>query len=198
MSGPADDEELIEGLRLGSPVHFERLVRDNAGWMLGVARRLLRDEALAEDALQDAFAKVFQSVAGFRGEARLKTWLYRIAVNAALMKLRARTRRQEQPIDDFLPEFDQNGCRIEAPWSHLATPEEVLESESQRAFVRAKIDELPDNYRTVLLLRDIEELEMTEIADLLELSPGATKVRLHRARSALKHLLEPALRSETL
>ena len=198
VPGRADDDELIEGLRRGSSAHFERLVRDNAGWMLGLTKRLLGDEALAEDCVQEAFAKVFQSIAGFRGEARLKTWLHRITLNTALMKLRARQRRQEHSIEALLPEFDTSGCRIEARWSHIATPEEVLESESSCAFVRAKIGELPDSYRIVLQLRDIEELDMTELAQALDISPGAAKVRLHRARSALKRLLEPALRGDLL
>lgn len=195
-SNQADDDDIVVGLRSGSTAHAEGFVRSNIAWMRAVARRILRDDALADDCVQEAFVKAFGKIDGFEGRSSLKTWLHRITVNEALMKLRVRKRLGEQSIDALLPEFDENGCRIEASWSSLATSEEIVERESTRALVLSKIGELPENYRIVLLLRDIEELETAEVAKLLNISQSNVKVRLHRARAALKRLLEPLLRGE--
>lgn len=192
----AEEDELIDGVIAGDAAHAERLVRTHIGWMRAVAFRLLRDEGLADDCVQEALLNAFQKIGAFERRSRLKTWLHRITVNQALMKLRAMKRLNEQPIDPLMPEFDENACRIEAPWPRLASTEEVVERESTRALVLSKIGELPDNYRIVLMLRDIEELETAEVAELLEISESNVKVRLHRARSALKKLLEPLLRGE--
>ncbi len=191
-----DDDALVEGLRQGSARHAEYLVRSHIGRMRAVARRILGGDAFADDCVQEAFLKAFQKIGTFEGRSSLTTWLHRITVNEALMRLRVQKRLDERPIDELMPEFDANACRIEAPWPHVATAEEILQRESLRALVTSKIHELPDSYRIVLLLRDIEELDTAEVAELLEISPGNVKVRLHRARSALKKLLEPALRGE--
>ena len=191
-----DDDALVEGLRNGSARHAEHFVRAHIGPMRAVARRILGGEALVDDCVQEAFLKAFQKIDGFEARSSLKTWLHRITVNEALMKLRVLKRLNEQPIDPLMPEFDSNACRIEAPWPYLATAEDILERESTRALVTAKIGELPESYRIVLVLRDIEELDTAEVAEMLGITRGNVKVRLHRARSALKTLLEPALRGE--
>ena len=188
--------DLVEGLRAGSEAHARSFVELHIGWMRALARRMLRDEALADDCVQEAFLKAFRKIDDFEGRSRLKTWLHRITVNQALMKLRALKRLDEQAIDPLMPEYDANACRIEAPWSQIATAEEIVERESTRALVHEKIAELPDGYRIVLLLRDIEEMETAEVAALLGITEGNVKVRLHRARSALKTLLEPLLRGD--
>ena len=174
----------------------ERLVRDNIGWMLALAESLLRDRGLAEDAVQEAFMAAFRGLASFEGRSSLKTWLHRITVNTSLTQLRQAKRRAEQPIDEQLPEFDRYDCRIETPWTRLAPLQEILESENLSARVHEAIDVLPDAYRTVLQLRDIEGYNTGEVAELLEISDANVKVRLHRARAALKKLLEPILRGE--
>ncbi|NNG04963.1 MAG: sigma-70 family RNA polymerase sigma factor [Inquilinus sp.] len=191
-----DDAALVEGLRTGSARHADHLVRTHIGPMRAVARRILGGDAFADDCVQEAFLKAFRKIDGFEGRSSLKTWLHRITVNEALMKLRALKRLDERPIDLLMPEFDENACRIEAAWPTLATTEDILERESTRALVTSKIRELPDSYRIVLLLRDIEELDTAEVAKLLDITQGNVKVRLHRARSALKKLLEPVLRGE--
>ncbi len=178
------------------PGQEETLVRDNIGWMLALSERLLRDRDLAEDCVQDAFLAAFRALPGFEGRSSLKTWLHRITVNACLSKLRRIKRLAEQPINDLLPEFDNQECRIEAPWTQLASVHEVQENEELRARVVAGIGDLPDAYRIVLQLRDIEGYNTAEVADLLEISEQNVKVRLHRARAALKKLLEPILRAE--
>lgn len=174
----------------------EQMVRDNIGWMLALARRVLGDRALAEDAVQDAFQNAFRALDGFQERSSLKTWLHRITVNASLTILRRQKRLAEEPIDDYLPEFNQHKCRIEADWPHLASVDEIMHSQRLRSLVKRGMDALPDAYRIVLQLRDIEEYNTREVAELLGISESNVKVRLHRARSALKKRLEPILRGE--
>jgi len=174
----------------------EQLVRANIAWMLALAERLLRDRALAEDVVQESFIRAFRGLATFEGRSSLESWLHRITTNTALSKLRQLNRLAEQPIDEYLPEFDQHDCRVEAPWPALATVDDIVENEDLRRRVYAGIGELPDAYRMVLQLRDIEGYATAEVAKLLEISESNVKVRLHRARSALKKLLEPILRGE--
>jgi len=174
----------------------EELVRANIGWMLALAERLLRDRGLAEDVVQESFVRAFDGLANFEGRSTVESWLHRITVNTALSKLRQVKRLAEQPIDEHLPEFDRHECRIESPWSHLASVEEIMESDDLRRRVYVAIDALPDAYRVVLQLRDIEEYDTSEVAALLDITEANVKVRLHRARAALKKLLEPVLRTE--
>ncbi len=183
-------------IRSQDDVEAEELVRANIGWMLALAERLLRDRGLAEDAVQEAFVAAFRGLDRFEGRSSLKTWLHRITVNASLSMLRRLKRLAEQPLDEYLPEFDRYECRIEAPWSYLASLESVIENEELRGWVTATIDALPDAYRIVLQLRDIEGYDTGEVAMLLGIAEGNVKVRLHRARGALKKLLEPILRGE--
>ena len=187
---------LVAALKAGDDAAAERLVRNYAGYLITVANRILGDRALAEDCVQEAFVNVFKKIGGFEERSSLKSWLHRIVVNQALMKIRRRKARPESSIDDLQPIFDDQQCRIEQPWHDLATPDEIFESNSRRALVLAKIDELPPNYGIVLKLRDIEELSTREVAALLDESEANVRVRLHRARAALKVLLEPILKGE--
>lgn len=173
---------------------LEQLVRDNIRWMHALAQRLLGDRALAEDAVQDAFEAAFRGLAAFQGRSALKTWLHRITVNTALMKLRRLKRLAEQPIDDWLPEFDEVDCRIEAEWPAIASTESVVASEELRIAVAIRIAQLPESYRVVLQLRDMDGYTTLEVAELLGISENNVNVRLYRARAALKTLLEPVLR----
>lgn len=163
---------------------------------MALAERLLRDRGLAEDVVQESFLRAFDSLARFEGRSTLTSWLHRITVNTALSKLRQLKRLAEQPIDEHLPEFDRHDCRIELPWSRLASVDEIMESEATRQVVYETIGELPDAYRVVLQLRDLQEYSTSEVATLLDISESNVKVRLHRARAALKKLLEPLLRAE--
>lgn len=189
---PLDDEsELLQGLRAGQPPAFEQLVRRHGGWMLVVAERILAHHDDARDAVQDAFLSAFQSLDKFDERSRLSTWLHRIVVNASLMKLRGKRRRPENAIDGLLPAFlaDGHQANPKGRWSNSVL--ELLQRTEIQSAVRTKIDSLPDSFRIVLVLRDIEELDTDTVAGLLQLTPGAVKVRLHRARQALRTLLEP-------
>ena len=184
---------LLDGLRRGDDDAFAALVRQQAGRMLATARRLLRSDQDAEDAVQEAFVSAARAIDGFAGGSKVSTWLHRIVINTALMKLRTRRRRREESIDDLLPHFDAEGRHV-SPVAAWETPSDVLlERRQTRAMVRRCIDHLPERYRTVLLLRDIEELDTQESADLLGTTPNTVKIRLHRARQALRTLLEHEL-----
>jgi RNA polymerase sigma-70 factor (ECF subfamily) len=190
------EDAMLEQSLCCSPVEAERMVRDNIGWMLSLAQRMLDDRALADDVVQDAFIAAFRGLPTFAGHSSLKTWLNRITVNASLMKLRHLKRLGEQSIDEYLPEFDHYDCRIEAPWTNLSNVEDVLESEQLRLLVSEAAAKLPGTYRIVFQLRDIEGYDTGEVSELLGISISNVKVRLHRARAALKKLLEPILRGE--
>ena len=179
------ERDLVRRLKAGDEDAYATLVRTMGARMLGVARRFLQDEELARDAVQDAFLSAFRSIQTFDAQSQLSTWLHRIVVNASLMKLRTRRRKPEQSIEPLLPAFDEVGHHASpvVPWTESA--EHALVRAETRARVRRAIDELPETYRTVLLLRDIEELSTREAAEALGIGENALKLRLHRARQAL-------------
>lgn len=187
------DGDLLRRLRSGDEAAFSELVRMNIGMLLATARRILRSEDEARDAVQEAFLQAFQALHRFHGDAPLAVWLRRIAINASLMRLRSRRRRTEIAVDELLPPFYEDGHRVDPgePWGPSALA--AIERDETRAFVREQIERLPEAYRQVLLLRDIEDLDTEETATVLGITPGAAKVRLHRARQALRALLGPHL-----
>jgi RNA polymerase sigma-70 factor (ECF subfamily) len=190
---PVSDAALVETLRSGDPQSFEVLVREHGGRMLATARRLVGTDDEARDVVQEAFLAAFRAIHTFAGTARLSTWLHRIVINEALMKLRSRRRRREEPIDDLLPRFHEDGHWAEpvSPWN--TSSDALLERRETQALVRKAIERLPGSYRKVLVLRDIEELDTEETASLLGVTPNAVKTRLHRARQALRTLLQREL-----
>jgi len=187
------DAALLARLRAGDDAAFAELVRRESGKLLAVARRILRSEEDAEDAVQDALLSAFQNLDGFEGGARLSTWLHRITVNAALMRLRSKKRRREDAIEELLPAFAEDGHHL-GPVAPLrgAAEDEILSAELS-AIVRRAIDELPDSHRVVLVLRDVEGLDTAETARALGIGPDAAKMRLHRARQALRTVLAQRL-----
>lgn len=190
-NGVDGEAELVARLKAGDSRAFEELVRREGGRLQAAARRLVRDEAAAHDCVQEAFLSAFRNIQGFEPRASVGAWLHRITVNAALMRLRKERRLAETPIDDLLPSFDADGWRRDVVEAPDEDPESELIRQRTREFVRAKIDLLPDAYRTALVLRDLEGWSTREAADALGIAEGAMKVRLHRARAALKRLIEP-------
>lgn len=184
-----DDRQLLTSLRAGDEQAFELLVRVYGGRMLAVARRFVRNDEDAQDVVQSAYLNAFRSVGQFEGNCQVSTWLHRIVVNTALMKLRSRRRKPERSIDELLPSFQEDGHHVEQFSDWCAPADELMERSQTRAIVRSCIDRLPQNYREVLMLRDIEELSTEESARMLSMTPTAVKVRLHRARQALSTLL---------
>lgn len=181
------DAMLVARLQAGDPDAYETLVRIHGGRLLSVARRFLPNNEDAQDAVQEAFIKAFRAIGTFEERAQLHTWLHRILVNTALMKIRSRKRRPEESIDDLLPTFQADGHQTteSRDWSDA-----IFERKETAAIVRQAIAQLPDHYRMVLTLRDIEERDTMETADALGTTTTVVKVRLHRARQALRTLLD--------
>jgi len=190
-----DEAALVAGLRAGEEWAFEALVRLFGARLLAVARRIVVNDEDARDVVQAAYLSAFRAIGTFEGSAQLSTWLHRIVVNTALMRLRSRRRKPEESIEALLPAFRSDGHHVERFSDWRASAEELLEREETRQAVRACIDRLPEQYRTVLLLRDIEELSTQEVAEMLQTTPTAVKVRLHRARQALFTLLRAEFRN---
>jgi RNA polymerase sigma-70 factor (ECF subfamily) len=191
-----DETALVAALRSGEEWAFETIVRVYGGRLLAVARRFVRNEHDAQDVVQSAYLSAFRALNQFEGSAQLSTWLHRIVVNTALMRLRTQRRKPERSIEELLPAFQEDGHHVEqfSDWS--APADVLLERSETRKIVRACVDQLPEKYRTVLLLRDIEERTTQEVAELLTTTPTAVKVRLHRARQALSTLLRQQYRGE--
>lgn len=173
-----DEAELISLLRTGDNAAYEHLFRTHARALMAVARRFFGDTDDAVEAVQDAFVSAFKAMTAFEGTAKLGTWLHRITVNACLLKLRGRKRSRLVPLEGDAT-ANTSGCD-----SALAQAETCTR-------VRACVDQLPDAYRAVIRLRDLEGLSTEETAALLGVNSGAVKTRLHRARQALKSILEP-------
>jgi len=191
MNATLEEQDLIDRLRNKDAYAFEELVRQHGSRMLAVATRFLRCEQEREDAVQEAFIAAFRAIERFDEKSALSTWLHRITVNCCLMKLRSSRRRNESSIEDLLPTFDETGHQAKPTPAWDGDVHEKLAASETRQQVRACIDQLPDSYRTVLLLRDIEELDTEQTAKRLNTSIANVKTRLHRARQALRTLLEP-------
>jgi RNA polymerase sigma-70 factor (ECF subfamily) len=181
--------DLIEDLRRGSEEAFAALVRREGGRMFATARRLLGRDEDAQDAVQEAFLQAHRAIGSFAGEARLSTWLHRIVVNASLMKLRNRRRKPEQAIDDLLAHLDETGSSPQSASGWERSSEELLASAECRTIVRRAMGRLPEPYHQVLILREIQGFDTDETALMVGASANAVKVRLHRARQALRTLL---------
>jgi RNA polymerase sigma-70 factor (ECF subfamily) len=184
-----DEDALLAQLRAGDERAYEQMVRTFSGRMLAVAIRILRNEEDARDAVQTAYLSAFRALATFEGGCRLSTGLHRIVVNAALMKLRSSRRRPEESIENLLPTYLEDGHHTQRFSQSDLPADELLEQAEARAAVRACIARLPDRYRSILVMRDIEDISTTDVAAMLGVTPNAVKIRLHRARQALTTLL---------
>lgn len=175
----ADPPGLLTRLRAGDPRAFEELVTTYQHRVFGVALRMLGSRAEAEEIAQEAFLRAHRAVVSFRGDARLGTWLYGIASRLCLNRLSSPDRRMARG----------DAALADVP---ATTPDAAAEVERAEldAALRTAIEELPNEQRLVLVLRDVEGLSYEEIADALALVPGTVRSRLHRARMQLKEKLE--------
>jgi RNA polymerase sigma-70 factor (ECF subfamily) len=189
-----EEETLVAALKARDPDAFETLVRLHAPRLLAVSRRMLDNEEDARDAVQDAFVSAFRSIDRFQGQSKISTWLHRIVVNMSLMRLRTRRRKPEESLEPLLPTFTDDGHHAQqfSAWEESA--DRLVEREETRRLVRDTILGLPEQYREVLVLRDIQELDTNETARELGITPNAVKIRLHRARQALRTKLDEHLR----
>lgn len=183
----SDDQALVERLQAGDQAAYAELVEQHAGQIYRLALRMMGNEADAEDVLQETFLSAFKAIDRFEGRSSLSTWLYRIANNAALMRLRRKEPDQvsmDEPIErddgDLIPRQFFDFCCL---------PEDDLMRDEARVEMQRAIDELSPSLRSVFVLRDIEGLSTQETADALDLSVSAVKSRLMRARLSLRERL---------
>jgi RNA polymerase sigma-70 factor, ECF subfamily len=189
-----DEQELIEGLRRRDRMACTCLLKDYAPRLLRLAGQLMGDPDEAEDVLQDAFIRACDQIEHFRGESGLGTWLHRIVINSALMRLRTRKATTTEDIESVISDQAQSSWQSVA--SEPVEPgQEVLGAELLDVMNRA-VSRLPERLRTAFVLRDVEGLSTREAAEILDISESALKVRLHRARLALQGDIAPYLNNE--
>lgn len=184
---PQSDEQLVELARNGDETAFPELVKRYSRRILRVARNITNNDEDAEDVLQESFLKAFTHLDGFQGNSKFYTWLVRIAMNEALMKLRKRRTGKVVSLDEELSTGEDTVVREVAVWD--GTPEDRYSQEEMREILDRTIASLPEGFRTVFVLRDVEELSTEETADLMGLSIPAVKSRLLRARLQLREKL---------
>ncbi|HET7874395.1 MAG TPA: sigma-70 family RNA polymerase sigma factor, partial [Methylomirabilota bacterium] len=195
------ESRLVERLRAGDTAALESVMEQYASRLYRVAYGITRSASDAEEVVQDVFLTLFRKIDTFEGRAALGSWLYRVATNAALIKRRGKRAQVEVALEDYLPTFLSDGHR-EGDRSHLLAdwsqnPEEDLLSDEARASLGRAVEALPDHYRAVLVLRDIENLSNEEVAEMLRESVASVKSRLHRARMALREMLTRQLTPST-
>lgn len=179
----SSEADLVSTAARGDTRAFERLMRQYNRTMFRTARAILKDDAEAEDALQEAYIQAYRSLGGFRADARFSTWLARIVVNESLMRLRKTARRAAiVPIQAAAPVEEVEQVSDDA----MDKPESSAERAEMRRLLEAQIDLLPDTYRTVFMLRAVEEMSVEETAAVLEIPPATVRTRFFRARSLLR------------
>lgn len=181
-----DDTSLVTRVKAGDYDAFEIIVSRYQDRVYGLALSMLRDEVEAQDVVQETFLNVFRKVDTFRGDSAFSSWLYRIAANNAMMKLRGKRRSMQVSIEDHLPRFNEEGHHLSPvdDWSRRV--DRVMENKELGGKIRSAVEKLPEKYRIVFLLSDIQDLSMKEVGEALGLSIPNVKTRLHRARLFLR------------
>jgi RNA polymerase sigma-70 factor (ECF subfamily) len=184
------DETLAARAAAGDGSAFEAIVARYQARVFRLACRLTSDTD-APDVLQETFLQVYRHLPSFRGDSQFRTWLYRIATNAALMQRRAHGRRPAEPLDSFLPRFDAEGTHVATPaeLQVASRADELLDRQVLAAKAREIIARLPDIYRDAFVLRDLEEMPTVDVAEALGIQPAAVRQRVHRARLMVRGLL---------
>lgn len=177
------DVDLARRTARGDTRAFEQLMRRYNRTLFRTARAILRDDALAEDAVQEAYIRAYRAMGEFRGDAKLSTWLVRIVANEALARRRKDARRAE-----VMPMYGGDAGELEVPMQEDG-PQQSAERVEMRRLLEAKIDGLPDSYRTVFVLRALEELSVEETAAALGIPPATVRTRFFRARGLLREAI---------
>ena len=185
-----DEEQLLRLARAGGGDAFREIMQRHNPRLYRVARGILRDDAEAEDVVQETFVHAFTGLAAFRGEARLATWLTRIALNEAFGRLR----RRRLDLSFAQPENDEAQTALRMTRA-ADDPEKAAAQKQIRLLLEQAIDGLPEHFRLVFVMRDVEELTVEDTAGLLGLKPETVKTRLHRARRLLRSSLQSKLSS---
>src|SRR5437867_9170368 len=180
---PSAEGRLVARLKQADHAAFEEIVEQYEAKVYGLARGLTRNDEDAQDAVQETFLSVFKNGKSFKGDSSLATWIYRITVNAALMKMRRRKHDDRTvPIDEAMPAFDEDGHRVATLPDWHPRADEMLLNKEMGGYLRHAIAELEAEYRAVLIMRDEQVLCHEDAAAVLGLSVAAVKSRLHRAR----------------
>ena len=190
------DQSLVERVQSGDKSAFEPLMRryEDKVFRLAVGMMKNRDDAL--DAVQDAFLSVYRKIGTFRKDSSFSTWLYRVALNAIYMKLRSQSRHgRTEPLDELESILDPAKIRMVMPVRSERADDSLLRKELA-AQLREAVAALPEDYRIIFTLRDVEDLSNQEVADILGLTLAATKTRLHRARLFLRERLAAYLQGD--
>jgi RNA polymerase sigma-70 factor (ECF subfamily) len=188
LSREIDDASLAQRVAARDTAAFELLMRRYNRRLYRLARSMLRDAAEAEDALQDAYLAAYQSIASFRGDASLGTWLSRVVANQCLARIRRQARRDNiVPIVSIAGDPDEEGEPM--AFDPIETPDRALVRAELRAVLERKLDELPEAFRTVFVLRCVEELSVEETAQTLNIPEATVRSRHFRARSLLREAL---------
>ena len=186
----AEEAIFVARLQANEDAAYDELVRTYSGSIFHVAYRMLGDSAEAADAVQEIFLKVFRNIAGFKGEAALKTWIFKIAFSEILNRLRWWKRRHRYATTSLDDQPNGNGVRAaHSVASSSPTPEQVLQSKEEEGAIQLALSRLSKDHRSIIVLRDIEGFSYTEIADVLGVSIGTVKSRLARGRADLKKSL---------
>lgn len=182
-----DESSLVAQAKAGDQAAFSELVTHYERKIYRLAKNITRNDEDAEDVLQDAFLKAYTHLDNFKGDSKFYTWIVRIAVNEALMRLRKRKTDRNVPLDEPVELGEETVAREIAVWED--NPEQRYSKEEWRAILDSAVDDLKPDFRTVFVLRDIEELSTEETAETLGISVPAVKSRLLRARLALRETL---------
>jgi RNA polymerase sigma-70 factor (ECF subfamily) len=178
------DEEVVARVLAGETAMFEIVMRRHNQRLYRVARAILRNDAEAEDVMQDAYVRAYEHLDQFAGRAKFSTWLARIAVHEALGRQHRANRYQE-----LTPISEPEGDPMDRFASLAPDPEQQAASSEIRRLLEEAVEKLPDTYRVIFMLRDVEELSTTDAAEILEITEENVKVRLHRARALLRKSL---------
>lgn len=182
------DTELSRRIANGDTKAFEQLMRRHNRTLFRTARAILRDDAEAEDAVQEAYLRAYRSFGSFRGDAKLSTWLVRIVANEALGRRRKGVRRAEI-VQMFGADMQEHEVKAEVGVRDQDQPDRLAERRELRRLLETKIDALPDAFRAVFVLRALEELSVEETAEALGIPPATVRTRFFRARSQLREAL---------
>jgi RNA polymerase sigma-70 factor, ECF subfamily len=185
----ADDVELVARISRADQRAFETLMRRHNGRLFRVARAIVRDDADAEDVLQEAYLDAYRSLAQFRGDSQVGTWLVRIVANRALMRLRKQKRDRVVVSINQPRSSDDRSDTLEFPDRHSESPPAAALRAEVRRLIEQRIDELPVAFRTVFVLREVEELTVAEAAECLGIPAATVRSRLFRARALLRDAL---------
>jgi RNA polymerase sigma-70 factor (ECF subfamily) len=184
------DEGLARRALAGEHAAFEALVGRHQERVYRLSRRLTGSTADAEEVVQETFIRAYRRLGTFRGEARFSTWLCRIAMNAARMLGRGRSRHPTEPLEDYLPRFDRRGRHArDADHARAADAEEILDRKRLARRASEALERLPERYRAPFVLRDLEEMSTAEVAAVLDVSQELVRQRVHRARLMLRGYL---------